>query len=94
MRLLHHLGEGVNLELRPRKIRQNLTSSDMMLLLYDFDRRDINVLGLSCNLWLLRIVLGDISCSTTTSRVVPSFQRWCLKSVYRRSSIRGLSYVS
>jgi hypothetical protein len=54
----------------------------MMLLLYDFDRLDINVLGLSCNLWLLRIVLGDISCSTTTSRVGLSFQRWCLKSVW------------
>jgi hypothetical protein len=82
MRLLHHLGEGVNPELRPRKICQNFTSSDMLLLLYDFDRRDINVLRLSCDLWILWIVLGDISCSTTTSRVVLSFQRWCLKSVY------------
>jgi hypothetical protein len=82
MRLLHHLGEGVNLELHPREICQNFTSSDMMLLLYDFDRRDINVLRLSCDLWILWIVLGDISCSTTTSRVVFSFQRWCLKSVY------------
>ena len=66
MCLLHHLGEGVNLEWRLRKMAKNFTSSDMMLLLYDFDRRDINVLGLSCNLWLLWIVLGDISCSTTT----------------------------
>lgn len=82
MCLLHHLGEGVNLELCLPKIHQNFTSSDVMLLLYDFDRRRINVLGLSCNLWLLWIVLGDISYSTTTSRVGLSFQRWCLKSVW------------
>jgi len=65
----------------------------MMLLLHDFDRRHVNVLGLSCNLWLLWIVLGDISCSTTASRVGLSFQRWCLKSVWW-SSISGLSHVA
>jgi hypothetical protein len=81
MCLPRHLGEGVNLELRPGRQRHNFTSSDMMLLLHSFDRRHINVLGLSCNLWLFWVVLGDISCSTTPSRVVLSCQRWCLKSV-------------
>jgi hypothetical protein len=44
---------GCQFGIAPRKIRQNFTSSDMMLLLYDFDRRGINVLSLSCDLWLL-----------------------------------------